>query len=169
MGYAPSTDSGFLHTLETWITEESEILTLFRYANCAGGRDFQFWNSFAELRAKIASLASLTCITAFRTRQLPIRGIVDAQFIENCKQAVADGEEFLILDQRETRQDYPHCSYAYYGHRTGESHAELQEELEHWIGRLVAVGRYPAWLYDSDVVISAVVPDASGSTSVGVY
>jgi hypothetical protein len=169
MTYAPTTDPQFLRTLESWITEKGEILTLFRYANSAGSKDFEFCYSFEELQTKIASLPSLCCIIAFRERQLPIRGVVDAQFIDACKRAILDGEEFLILDQRETRQQYPHCSYAYFSHRAGESHAELQEELEDWIGRLVAVGQYPDWLYDSDIVLSAVVPDANGATSGGVY
>ncbi len=169
MCYAPSSDAGFLRTLESWIYEKSEILTLFEHANSSGGKEFQLWHSFERLAAKIASLSSLTRITAFRQPQLPIRGIVDAQFIEICKQEAPDGEEHLIVDRQETREEYPHFSCSYYDHRAGVTHSELQEVLEAWRGRLVAVGRYPDWQCNSDVVVSAVVPDKNGSTSGGGY
>ena len=49
------------------------------------------------------------------------------------------------------------------------SHAELRDDLEESRSSQVSAGLYPAWLEDTDDVISAVVPDEHGVVRLGVY
>lgn len=172
MPHTPSTDPHFLNTLRSWLEQDGEVLTLFRYANRAGSRDWQLWRDPQALASKIAQLPPLCSISAFRGPRLPIRGVVDPQFIERCKQAIPNGEEFLVLDQHETSYEYPHCSWATFHYTAGVSHEELTEELknEDWNGKLVAVGPYPPfWNDDSPEMVTAYAPDENGNMSGGAY
>lgn len=54
-------------------------------------------------------------------------------------------------------------------HFAGETHQELCEHLADEAGEAVAVGLYPDWSDDSDDVISAIVPNADGTVTVGIY
>jgi len=55
------------------------------------------------------------------------------------------------------------------GHSAGESHSELQNDLESLRGRHVAVGAYPPFLDESPAVISGYVPDEHGVVKIGAY
>jgi hypothetical protein len=58
---------------------------------------------------------------------------------------------------------------SWYHNISGETHAELREELESSAGRPVMVGEYPPWLEDGPDIVSGYVPDASGRIKPGAY
>lgn len=163
MGYISSTDRRFVGKLEDWLRAQPEILVLIRYSRAAGAKDWEFFVSFEALSDRLRRLPSQTCIIAFRQPQLPLRGVVDDRFIAQCLERLPDGSEFLVLETVRREES----NYFYW--RAGESHAELREVLEELRGSPVAAGLYPPWLEDTDDVISAVVPDADRSVTVGVY
>lgn len=165
MSYASSTDKRFLATLDEWLQGKREILLLIRYSHAAGSKEFEFFSSFETLSERLDSLPPRTCVTAFKQPQLPIRGVVDDDFITNCLSAIADGSEFLVVET--TRRTAGRVSWFHHG--AGESHAELREELEGLRGHTVAAGLYPPWVEDTRDVISAVVPDEHGRVVTGVY
>jgi hypothetical protein len=161
--YMSSTDARFLDTLEVWLRASPEILVLIRYSCAAGAKSFEFFDSFNALAQRINQLPPHTSVIAFRQPQLPLRGIVDGEFISRCLGTIRDGIEFLIVEKGRQRDE---ASWVY---EAGESHSELREALEGSSGRAVAVGEYPPWLETSSDVISAVVPDANGITKPGIY
>jgi hypothetical protein len=165
MGYAPTTDPVFLGTLEKWLQSRPEVLVLIRYSHAAGNRDFEFFLSFQDLSDRLCQLPPLTCVTAFRSPQLPLRGIVDDNFIAKCLAGIPDGSEYLVVET--VRRAYGTGSWFHHG--AGVSHAELRGNLEESRGVTVAAGLYPPWLEDTDDVISAVVPDEHGIVRSGVY
>jgi len=160
-----TTDKKFLKTLEDWLRGQSEIMILIRYSREAGNKSFEFFTSFAALRDRLARLKAGTNVIAFRKRQLPLRGLVDDEFIEKCMRLIPVGSEFLVLetDPRMATQQWM------YHHKAGESHDGLQQVLEGLRGRLVAVGEYPPWQKCSPEIISAYVPHEDGSVKVGAY
>jgi hypothetical protein len=163
--YQSTTDPQFLATLESWFSDQADILVLIRRSHAAGSKDFEFYRSFQELANRIRELPARTCVTCFRQRQLPLRGIVDDQFIETCLASIPDGLEYLLVETVKRtygRQSWFHDS-------AGESHAELRGDLDDARGMPVAVGPYPDWLEDTDDVISAVVQNADGIVQAGVY
>jgi hypothetical protein len=165
MGYASATDPQFLGTLESWLRRLPEILILIRYSRAAGSKDFEFFSSFEALWNRIRQLPPDTSIIAFRQPQLPLRGVVDEDFVASCLIGVPDSLEFLVLET--ARRAYGEKSWFHW--MAGETHAELREALEGSRGAPVAVGPYPPWIADSDDVISAIVPDENGIVRVGVY
>jgi len=164
MSYVSTTNQKFLATLEDWLQDQDEILLLIRYSAAAGSKEFEFFPSFSKLTERIRKLPPRTCVTAFKQPQLPLRGIIDDSFINNCLKAVSDGSEFLIVET--IRRTYGSISSFHY--TAGESQAELREELENLRGYTVAVGPYPPW-HDSNDVVSAVVPDENGAVTTGIY
>ncbi len=60
------------------------------------------------------------------------------------------------------RHSFYHCG-------SGESHAELRDDLEESRGTLVAAGLYPPVLERSTEVVHAVVPDEDGVVRAGPY
>lgn len=160
-----TTDKAFLKSLDDWLRGQSEIMILVRYSRAAGSKSFEFFTSFAALRARLGLLKAETSVTVFRKPQLPLRGRVDDEFIAECLSFIPEGSEFLVLenDPRMTTQQW------LFHHEAGESTDELRQVLEGLRGRLVAVGEYPQWLKDSPDVISAYVPNQDGSVKAGVY
>lgn len=165
MSYAPTTDPNFLARLKEWLRSRPEILVLIRYSHMAGSKDFEFFSSFESLARRIEKLPSLACIIAFREPQLPLRGIVDDRFIESCLSMIPDGSTYLLVETAPRSVG----GVSWLHHTDGESHAELQEDLEDSRGASVVVGVYPPWIEDTDDVISAVVPDDQGRVNGGVY
>jgi len=163
--YTSTADSKFLETLESWFHVQPEILVLFRYPYAAGTKEFVFFSSFQNLKEGIRPLPTRTSVVAFRKPQLPLRGIVDDQFIARCLSNIPEGSEFLITET--VRRVYGKMSW--FHNSGGVSHAELQEELADCRGTSVAVGLYPPWLDDSDDVVSAIVPDEDGVVRPGAY
>jgi hypothetical protein len=159
-----TTDAAFLETLASWLEAQPEILVLFRYSHAAGSRDFEFYSSFQVLADRIKALAPLTSVIAFSQPQLPVRGVVDEAFIERCLREIPDGAEYLIVET--TLRVYGRVSW--FHHNAGESHACLREDLQDCLGAPVAVGLHPP-LDDTDVTISAVVPDQDGVARSGIY
>jgi hypothetical protein len=161
-----ATDPKFLETLENWLRDVPEILLLIRYSAAAGNKDFEFFSLFRILSNRIRQLPPGTSIIAFRQPQLALRGLVDDGFIAGCLSCIPDSSEFLALEM--TRRAYGERSWFHW--EAGESHPELSEALEHSRGTPVAVGPHPSfWLEDSDDVVSAIVPDASGIVRIGIY
>jgi len=161
----PTTDASFLHTLESWLRSQGEILVLIRYAYAAGSTDFELFTSFESLAERIRALPSRTCVIAFRQPQLPIRGVVDESFIARCLSSIPDGSEYLLVEM--VRRVYGRMSW--FHHNEGTSHGELRGELEESRGVQVAVGLAPPSWKDSDDVISAYVPDEDGIARPGAY
>ena len=163
--YPSTKDAQFLRTLKSWLDTHAEVLLMIRYSGAAGSKRFEFFRSFREIAERMQELPPRTSVICFREPQLPLRGVVDDEFIAECLSRIPDGSEYLVVET--TRRVYGQASWFHHG--AGESHAELSEELEDARGRPVAAGAYPPWLYDTEDVISAVVPDADGTPRSGVY
>jgi len=165
MSYGSTTDPKFFSTLETWIREKSEILVLIRYSHAGGIKDFEFFSSFQVLAEKIRELRACTCVIAFKQPQLPLRGVVDDGFINECLKSIPEGSEYLVVEL--VKRVAGKASWIH--HSDGESHAELRDDLEESRGTSVAAGLYPPWLKDTEDVVSAVVPDQDGVVRSGIY
>jgi hypothetical protein len=155
----------FLAKLDSWFSSQPEILVMIRYSHAAGARDYEFFPSLQSLTERIRGLPALTSITVFRQPQLPLRGIVDDALISRCLSSIPEGGEYLVVET--VRRVYGSRSWFHYG--SGESHAELRDDLEECRGAPVAVGLYPEWVEDTEDVASAYVPDEHGVVKPGVY
>lgn len=165
MSLTSSAGGAFLKTLENWLGSEGEVLVLIRLSRASGNKSFEFYTSFAVLKERLSQLPADACVTVFRNRQLPLRGIVDDQFIRKCLSTLQDGSEFAVVETDRTTAA-PHSRFDF---SAGTSHEELREDLESRTGKPVAVGEYPPWLEDSSDVISAYVPAQDGEVRRGVY
>jgi hypothetical protein len=161
----PTIDPKFLGTLESWFQSQSQILALVRIRCGAGARDFEFFSSYEALKAEIQKLSAGTWITIFKQPQLPLRGIVDDNFISKCLSSIPDGSEYLIVEAKLTiagRMSWFHDD-------SGVSHSSLREDLEGSRGVPVAVGLHPPVFGDTNEVIHAIVPDEDGIVRAGPY
>jgi len=160
-----TTHRRFLRSLKEWLRDESEIMILVEYSRSAGNKSFEFFTEFAALKHRLKMLKAETRVTAFRKRQLALRGCVDDEFIGKCLSSMPAGSEFLVIetDPRLATQQW------LYHHKAGESADELRSVLEGWRGRLVAAGIYPSTLTDGPDVITAYVPHRDGSVKAGIY
>ncbi len=69
-----TTDKEILKSLEDWLRGQSEIMILVRYSRAAGSKSFEFFTSFAALRARLAQLKAETSVTAFPKASTPAAG-----------------------------------------------------------------------------------------------
>ena len=163
--HSSSADKAFINTLERWLYNKREILVLIRYSGAAGAKSFEFFSSFATLMERLGELPPRTSIIAFRQLQLPLRGIVNDEFISKCLSRIPDGSEFLVLETASRKAGQT----SWFHEAAGETHSELREALEDSRGSWVAVGPYPPWQEDSADVVSGVVPDEHGIVKPGPY
>lgn len=168
MAYVAITDSRFCGIVESWLQGQQEILVLIRYSHAAGSRDFELFSSFRGFTERMRQLPPLACVTVFRQPQLPLRGVVDDEFIDRCLNSIPAGVEYLVVET--IKRPYVTEPWnQWHRHNDGDSREELRTALEDSRGVEVAVGYYPSWLEDNEDVVSAVVPDEHGGTSSGVY
>lgn len=158
-------DPQFATTIEKWLCEQSEILVMFRYPNAGGARDFEIHSSLPTIMRRLSEVPPQTSVIAFRKPQLPIRGSSTPALVEVALARIPDGTEFLIVETVLTT----YGKRSWYHNASGESHAELREELESSAGRQVMVGEYPPWLEDGPDVVSGYVPDKDGRIKPGAY
>lgn len=164
MGYASITDPQFFETIREWFQNQPEILVLIRVRR-GGSRDFELFTSFETLADRIRELSPGTCVTAFRHLQLPMRGVVDDNFIAKCLRSIPDGSEYLMVETTPTvagRRSWFHNG-------DGTTHASLREDLDWSRGNPVAVGLHPPMRSQTGEVIHAVVPEADGIVRAGPY
>src|SRR5687767_13305843 len=154
MSYVSTNDLTFRSTIENWLQENGEISALIRYSHAAGNKDFEFFRSMTSFSGRVQQLAPKTCITVFRAKQLPLRGKVDASFIDAALQMIRD-EEYLIAGLELVK----YGTMSWYRFSAGIGAEELREHLSECEGEIVALGVYPPWLEDNEEVISAVVPE----------
>jgi len=165
MAYQSTSSPDFLRLVEEWIQENQEVLVMIRYSAMAGSKDFEFYYSIDGFKNRLSELPSRTCIIAFRQRQLPLRGKVDAAFINRALETLPDAGEWLLVGL-----DYiDYGTTGWYQKSTGGTHEELRESLNDFEGENVALGAYPPWLEDNEFVVSAVVPETNGAVVVGIY
>jgi hypothetical protein len=165
MDYVSSLDENFLKSLQRWLSERGEVLVLIRYSRSAGSKSFEFFDSYHPLLERLRRLPEQTSIIAFRKPQLPLRGVVDDQFVADCLSRITDGSEFLVVEMAPRtagKESWTH-------HAAGISNAELRNALEDARGRSVAVGAYPPWEEKSPDVLCAIVPDECGVVKTGAY
>lgn len=163
MSYQSTEAAAFQSTVEGWLDEKGEVSALVRFSSAAGNKEFRFFQSCSSFRDAVAAMRPETCVTVFREKQLPLRGRVTPEVIEEARRLLGEADEYLIagLDPVPKGGRFRCCE--------GEGWTELVEDLSGCLGERVAVGPYPPWLVDSDGVISAVVPRADGSVVTGVY
>ena len=138
---------------------------MIRYSYAGGVKEFTFFNSFPAFQARLSALSPRTSIIVFRDKYLPLRGIVDHEFISAAIALVPDGAYWLVASLQLTTM-----GKATWRHEaSGLTHTELREELEDQFGKDTAFGLHPPWLEDNEAVISAIIPEPDGSVVCGAY
>jgi hypothetical protein len=167
MSKISSTDKKFLATLQRWFRsrKQKEVLLMIRYAFAAGSKDFEIHTTYKALKARIRKLKPCTWIVVFRQAQLPVRGAVDEDLIQQCLACVADGSDYLISER--TPRTYGRSTWYHWS--SGRSHEKMLGDLEKLRGQEIAAGPYPAWLKETQDVVSAIVPDEDGAVKLGIY
>ncbi len=148
------------------IARNGEVLALFRFHAAAGSRSLEMFVSLEDFDERLSELPPRTSVIMFGEPQLPLRGMVDEQFVSAALRSFPDESDWLLVCRGKTTAG----SQSWFHHCFGDSHEELEEELrERCWGEEAAIGREPDWREDSDTVFSAVIPDDDGTVRVGTY
>jgi len=155
--HIPTTNPEVLAKLERWFHERAEILVRTRVP-CSGNEEFEFFSSFTALVERMREALPGTWFTIFEQPQLPLRGVVDDDFIARCLKCIPNGAEYLIL---ETVRRVAGKRSWFHDH-SDDVYAELPAYLEDSRGVSVAVGLYPPTLEERDDVIHVFTPKTDG-------
>ena len=165
MAYVATTDPTFLHTLESLLAGQSEVLALVRFRCGGGSREYRLFSSYSALLEMMHQAPAGACITVFRNPNLPLRGVVDEEFIKRCLAAMPDGAEYVMFETIQTVAG----KVSWYHNGSGQSNAELKDDLEQSRDLPVVVGYHPSMSGGSDESVDGVVPDAYGTVKAGPY
>ncbi len=126
----------FSKTLSSWFEEKGEILVLTWYP-LSHGYDLELHQDLDLLKRRIADLEPGRSLSLIKDFYLPIRGIVDHEFIDKALQYIGKNEEFIVLGleykdvDRGIKPDF----------ERGDNHAELVEMLNELSGKRIALGK----------------------------
>lgn len=151
--YRPERDisDGYLNTVATWIRESGEVLVILRYLRAAGAKDYGFARTEGEFRRLIDVVPDGTDIIVFRDPQLPLRGVVNDDFISSAQSQIHNGEEYLYVKLEPLTPD----DIRAFG-EMGDTHNCMDEDLREHMGDKVAIGLCPPFIEpDNDAMISA--------------
>lgn len=162
-----TTSQRFLETVASWIAKYGEVLVLIRLHGGGGNRSFEFFASYKRFTQRLSALPPRASVIVFKEQQLPLRGLVDEDFVIAAMNSIPDGSRWLVVGLTETTAG----SQSWFHQTSGFSSNELDNELRDtycW-GQQVAVGIEPDINQVSDGMISGFVPDDDGMTRPGVY
>lgn len=141
----------YLTRARAWVAEHGEILVVLRYLGMAGAKDFALCRSEDEFIQLIDWLPAGTDIEVLRGKYLPLRGVITSDFANLAFAEVPDGTEYLLLTTQRQRESAISIRYAW-----SDSHSDLREDLEEWLGIEVAFGICPDFMASDGVnLISA--------------
>ena len=163
MALISTTEPTFLAEVEELLNTQGEILVELRYSRMAGSRDILLFGSFAAFQERLTALSAPTLIDVYRHYSLPLRGVITEQFIQTALAELSSAAQYLIV-----YRPAPHPQRLF-SFQDGEGAAELEENLRETLGQQAAVGASPDCSEASGDCLRAIVPDADGSISVGVY
>lgn len=162
--YTPTTNPEVLGKLDRWFCAQSEILARIR-GRSSGSEEFEFYSAFKSLTDRMHDSRPYTWFTVFKQPHLPLRGVVDDDFIARCLSSVPDGAEYLITET--VRRVAGKRSW--FHNSSGDSNKMLRDDLEESRGVFVAVGLYPPCIEEREDVIHCFTPDADGIVTAGPY
>lgn len=151
--YNPERDVSprFVETVLKWIESSKEVFFVLRYLRGGGAKDYGFVTNRDELHHLIDLCPTGTDMIFFRDPQLPIRGVVDEQFIANASRQIEDGTEYLCVCMRPQSQGDPRLRGD-----MGDMLASMVEDLQEVFGEPVSLGSCPPFIdADSDSMVSA--------------
>ena len=153
-------DPAFQQRIADWIETHGEVYVVLRYSAAAGNKDYYLIQSAADFRRITLKLPADTSVIVMLEPQLPLRGTVDASFVEHAVQALPDGQWWFLLPNPTA-----HHSHS----EVGETHQELRAALEEYRAQPVALGLEPNWVPDIPEIVEALYPREDGTLKRGVY
>ena len=160
-----TTDPSFEREAEIVLRELREIGCVIRFSHSAGDRSYEFFRDVDSFRSRLRDLPPSASVIVFRDRQLPLRGVVDDQFVAQAKRSV-QGKHWTVARTSLITKG----AASWYHNTDGVTLVELEEELRDafcW-GQPVAVGEEPDW-HNSERTIHATVPAPDGTVKRGIY
>lgn len=166
-----TTELSFEHDVAAVLSEIGEIFCVILFSYAAGLRSFEFFRDLESFRHRLRELPSRTSVVVFRDPQLPLRGIVDDEFVVEAKRWFMENHWIRKKHWMVACMSMVTMGRASWFHHTdGSSLDELEEELRDgfcW-GQPVAVGEEPNW-FDLKRTFDAIVPEPDGRVIIGAY
>ena len=158
--YRPERDVSdqYIETVTKWIQSSGDVFIVMRYLRAAGAKDYAFARTADDFRQLLDVLPVGTDVIVFRDPQLPLRGVVDDDFLVAAQSLIPDGDAYLFV-----RMDPLSTGDIRAFGEMGGSHAELNDDLQYHPGKEVAIGPCPRFIEaDHEAMISASIGGIDG-------
>ncbi|CAN5236092.1 hypothetical protein BH09PSE6_BH09PSE6_01860 [soil metagenome] len=149
-----TSDATFRSLVHRWIAASGEVLVLLQLSG-SGEKEFVFCRDTASFDKQTASLPAQSRVTVYRDRQLPLRGIVDDNYVQSAIGQVPDGSAWLVIALKPMRAG----TLSWYPNAEGTNHEDLIDDLLEFHGAEAAMGAHPPPSDRLDEVATATVPD----------
>jgi len=140
----------FLRCVNGWIRENGEVLVVLRYLCRAGYRDFALIESIEAFDRLVQVCPLGTDILVFRDPRLPLRGVVDDDFMAEAQDITETADEYLLVELDSQQVGDPRLR------GTSDRANSLMDDLRDLRGERIAFGPCPDyWEEDKNAMISA--------------
>lgn len=131
----------FLENVNNWLISQGEIFLYIYFPYSAGSRDFEFHSSVLSFESRFIELKLKAHLIVLKNYDFKLRGKIDSKFIKEALAYIKEEEEFMLIENRKTNFK----DYHYYDHTYGQGHDELKKILNEYLGKEVALGKFPIW------------------------
>ena len=145
--YNPDRDitPNYLATVDSWIAGTGEVLVIVRYLWGGGAKDYSLVTTPEMFRSLINACPKGADIIVMRDPQLPLRGIVDNEFIQRAKKSVGNDQEYMFVCMMSGNDQDPRCRGGF-----DIGHAMLEDDLSEEMENHVAFGPCPEFIADDN-------------------
>ena len=139
--YRPERDisDDYRSTVSSWLRGAGELFVVLRYLRAGGAKEYAFIRNDAEFDRLLHVCPVGTDIVVFRDPQLPLRGTVDAAFIDTATERLKEWKEYLFVVLPAKSADDPRLRGEMGDRRT------LVEDLSEYTEQNVAIGACPSF------------------------
>lgn len=136
MGPISVYDESVVAKVKEWIAASNELFIELYQPHSGGGGTWYLVSSFANFNEMVVKARSGAVLFILRQPQFPIRGVVDNALIKRALDEIQDGEWYTVAELGFYPAPLPFLG-------NGNTHVELEGDLEECRGMSVCLGRDP--------------------------
>jgi hypothetical protein len=127
----------FLATVRRWILATGEVLVVLKYLRGGGAKDLALVTTVEAFDRLVDVCPVGTNIIVIRDPRLPLRGVVDDDFVQRALDLMAESAEYLFVVTTPSSPGDPRCKGEF------DFAANLRQDLDEVRGETIALGACP--------------------------
>jgi hypothetical protein len=161
-------NSAFTALVEEHIANGEVVVTLIRYSNCGGAKDYLLVRSKDEFAALLKKQISKTSVSVFFEGAFSLKGEANSDLLQKATMLFAkekeeyEGLDIICLESHAASDDGKNILFL-------QNLESIEDYLHLHKGHQVLIGTMKFWIENNENVVTSYVPDDDGQVRPGAY